>query len=384
MKVVVAIDSLKNSLTSMEAGQAIEQGVRQAYGDQDVQVVVKPLADGGEGTVQALVDGMHGQLRYAGVTGPLGQDVSCPYGYLPETKTAVIEMAGAAGLGQVPDKQRNPLYTTTYGVGEVMAKAIEDGVRHFIIGLGGSATSDCGIGMLQALGYTFTDKNGDAVGISGIDVGRIAHVDDSRILPQLKDCTFDVACDVTNPLYGNWGAASIFGPQKGATPEIVKILDDGSRSFAKVTANYAGEDKSQMAGAGAAGGMGFAFLAYLHGRLRSGIQIVLDSIGLADALKDADYVVTGEGRLDAQTAMGKAPIGVAKLAKQYGAKVIALAGCTTDDAVKCNTQGIDAFFSIVDKAMPLNEAMEKETALKNMKNTATQVFNLVRTARALA
>lgn len=384
MKVVVAIDSLKNSLTSMEAGQAIEQGVRQAYGGQDVQVVVKPLADGGEGTVEALVDGLHGQLRYAGVTGPLGQDVSCPYGYLADTKTAVIEMAGAAGLGQVPENQRNPLYTTTYGVGEVMAKAIEDGVRHFIIGLGGSATSDCGIGMLQALGYTFTDKNGDAVGISGIDVGRIAHVDDSRVLPQLKDCTFDVACDVTNPLYGNWGAASIFGPQKGATPEIVKILDDGSRSFAKVTASYAGEDKSQMAGAGAAGGMGFAFLAYLHGRLRSGIQIVLDSIGLADALKDADYVVTGEGRLDAQTAMGKAPIGVAKLAKQYGAKVIALAGCTTDDAVKCNTQGIDAFFSIVDKAMPLNEAMEKETALKNMKNTATQVFNLVRTARALA
>lgn len=384
MKVVVAIDSLKNSLTSMEAGHAIEAGVRQAYGGKDVQVVVKPLADGGEGTVEALVDGMHGQLRYVGVTGPLGQDVSCPYGYLADTQTAVIEMAGAAGLGQVPEEQRNPLYTTTFGVGEVMAKAIEEGVRHFIIGLGGSATSDCGIGMLQALGYVFTDKNGDAVGISGIDVGRIAHVDDSHVLPQLKDCTFDVACDVTNPLYGNWGAASIFGPQKGATPEIVKILDDGSRSFAKVTADYIGEDKSQMAGAGAAGGMGFAFLAYLHGRLRSGIQIVLDSIGLADAIKDADYVVTGEGRLDAQTAMGKAPIGVAKLAKQYGAKVIALAGCTSDDAVKCNTQGIDAFFSIVDKAMPLNEAMEKETALKNMKNTATQVFNLVRAARALA
>ena len=345
MKVVVAIDSLKNSLTSVEAGRAIEDGIRKAYGGHPVQVIVKPLADGGEGTVEALVDGLGGQLRYVDVRGPLGETVSCPYGYLPDMETAVIEMAGAAGLGLVPSEQRNPLHTTTYGVGQVMAQAIKAGIHHFIIGLGG---------------------------------GRIASVDDSRVLPALKDSTFDVACDVTNPLFGNWGAAYIFGPQKGASPQDVKVLDDASRFFAAVTRQYTGYDYSQTAGAGAAGGMGFAFLAYLHGRLRSGIQIVLDSIRLADAVKDADYVITGEGRLDAQTAMGKAPIGVAKLAKQYGAKVIALAGCTTADAVECNRQGIDAFFSIVDKAMPLEEAMNKETALRNMTNTAQQVFNLIR------
>lgn len=232
--------------------------------------------------------------------------------------------------------------------------------------------------MLQALGYIFRDAQGQPVGLGGQEVGHIASVDDSQVLPALKDCTFDVACDVTNPLYGNWGAAYIFGPQKGASPQDVKVLDDASRSFATVTQTYTGHDYSQAAGAGAAGGMGFAFLAYLNGRLRSGIQIVLDSIRLADAVKDADYVITGEGRLDAQTAMGKAPIGVAKLAKQYGAKVIALAGCTTADAAECNRQGIDAFFSIVDKAMPLEEAMNKETALRNMTNTAQQVFNLIR------
>ena len=374
MKVVVAIDSLKNSLTSVEAGRAIEAGVRKAYGGHPVQVIVKPLADGGEGTVEALVDGLDGELRYVGVQGPLGEAVS----YLPGMEAAVIEMAGAAGLGLVPAEQRNPLYTTTYGVGQVMAQAIEAGIRHFIIGLGGSSTSDCGVGMLQALGYIFRYAQGKPIGLGGQEVGRIASVDDSQVLPALKDCTFDVACDVTNPLFGNWGAAYIFGPQKGASPQDVKVLDDASRSFAAVTRTYTGHDFSQTAGAGAAGGMGFAFLAYLHGRLRSGIQIVLDSIRLAEAVKDADYVITGEGRLDAQTAMGKAPIGVAKLAKQYGAKVIALAGCTTADAAECNQQGIDAFFSIVDKAMPLEEAMNKETVLRNMTNTAQQVFNLIR------
>ena len=205
---------------------------------------------------------------------------------------------------------------------------MEAGIRHFIIGLGGSSTSDCGVGMLQALGYIFCDDQGKPVGTGGQEVGRIASVDDSRVLPALKDCTFDVACDVTNPLFGNWGAAYIFGPQKGASPQDVKVLDDASRSFAAVTQMYTGHDFSQTAGAGAAGGMGFAFLAYLHGRLRSGIQIVLDS--------------------------------------------------TTADAVECNRQGIDAFFSIVDKAMPLEEAMNKETALRNMTNTAQQVFNLIR------
>ena len=244
MKVVVAIDSLKNSLTSVEAGRAIEAGVRKAYGGHPVQVIVKPLADGGEGTVEALVDGLNGELRYVGVQGPLGEAVSCPYGYLPGMEAAVIEMAGAAGLGLVPAEQRNPLYTTTYGVGQVMAQAMEAGIRHFIIGLGGSSTSDCGVGMLQALGYIFRDAQGMPVGLGGQEVGRIASVDDSQVLPALKDCTFDVACDVTNPLFGNWGAAYIFGPQKGASPQDVKVLDDASRSFAAVNQRYTGHDLS--------------------------------------------------------------------------------------------------------------------------------------------
>ena len=243
MKVVIAIDSLKNSLTSVEAGRAVEAGVRKAYGSQPVQIVVKPLADGGEGTVEALVEGMNGELRSAVVQGPLGNDVSCSYGYLPDTGTAVIEMAGAAGLGLVPEELRNPLYTTTYGVGQVMAEAIKGGIRHFIIGLGGSATSDCGVGMLQALGYVFRDKEGRVVGTGGLAVGDIASVDDSQVLPALKECTFDVACDVTNPLYGELGAAAVFGPQKGASAADVKALDEASRFFAAVTEAYLGEDR---------------------------------------------------------------------------------------------------------------------------------------------
>lgn len=380
MKIVVAIDSLKNSLTSMEAGKAIAQGIYNAFGTEDVQVVVKPLADGGEGTVEALAEGLHGELDSVSVHGPLSSAVTCPYAYIPQSKTAVIEMAGAAGIGLVPDAQRNPLETTTYGVGEVIHHAIKQGVRHFIIGIGGSATSDCGLGMLQALGYVFKDSDGNPVGLGGKAMERVASVDTSGALPELSECVFDIACDVTNPLYGPTGAAHIFGPQKGATPEIVGRLDAGSRNVAAVTATLLGEDLSQTPGAGAAGGLGFAFLAYLHGTLRSGIQIVLDAIRLEETLVDAEYVVTGEGRLDAQTAMGKAPIGVAHLAKKHGAKVIALAGCTTEDAKACNQSGIDAFFSIVDTAMPLAEAMKKDVALKNMTNTATQVFNLVRVA----
>lgn len=380
MKVVVAIDSLKDSLTSYEAGKAIEAGVRKAYADRDIDVIVKPLADGGEGTVAALVEGLNGDLRYADVHGPLFEMVRCPYGYLEESHTAIIEMAGAAGIGLVPDELRNPLDTTTYGVGEVIVQAIQAGARNFIIGIGGSATSDCGLGMLQALGFVFKDKNGEPVGLGGKAVEAVASIDAANALPELKECTFNIACDVTNPLYGANGAAYIYGPQKGATPDIVRRIDAGSRSFAKVTADFLGEDLSQVQGAGAAGGLGFAFLAFINGNLQSGIQIVLDSIHLADAIKGADYVITGEGRLDAQTAMGKAPIGVAKLAKQHGAKVIALAGCTTDDAAACNNHGIDAFFSIVDSAMSLKDAMNKSNALKNMTNTATQVFNLIRAA----
>lgn len=376
MKIVIAMDSLKGSLSSYEAGKAIRDGIQEV--DATAQVVIKPLADGGEGTVDALVEGMKGRRKSVCVHGPLMQPAVCTYGYLQDSNTAIIEMAEAAGLNLVAPEQRNPLYTTTYGVGEMIAHAVHEGIRNFIIGIGGSATSDCGIGMLQALGYVFRDSQGCPVGFGGIEAERIASVDDSGILPELRQCTFHIACDVTNPLYGPQGAPAVYGPQKGATPEIVSRLDAGCRSFAAVTARYAGRDVSQAAGAGAAGGLGFAFLAYLQGQLESGIEIILQEINLAEEARDADYVITGEGRLDYQTAMGKAPIGVAKLAKAHGAKVIALAGSTADGARQCNAEGIDAFFPIINQAMPLQEAMDAKTAYSNMRNTAEQVFRLVK------
>jgi glycerate kinase len=384
MKVVVAIDSLKDSLTSYEAGKAIEQGIRQACKKTDLHVVVKALADGGEGTVDALVTGMSGKNCVVEVMGPVQQIVSCTYGYLPDSNTAIIEMAGAAGIGLVPVASRNPLYTTTFGVGQVIRQAVEEGIRHFIIGIGGSATNDCGVGMLQALGYRFFDDAGLPVGLGGTVLNNIVSMDASAVLPALADCRFKIACDVNNPLYGPNGAAAVFGPQKGATPAIVAALDDGARHFAAVVAAYYGRDLAKYPGAGAAGGLGFAFLSFLKGELGSGIELIVDAIDLANDLKDADYVVTGEGRLDFQTTMGKAPVGVAKLAKAYGAKVIALAGSTTDDARECNDCGIDAYFSIVNGAMTLQEAMDKDMAKKNMIQTAEQVFRLIFTSERLA
>ena len=278
MKIVIAIDSLKGSLSSYEAGTAIKEGILRAC-PQDT-VVVRPLADGGEGTVDALVEGLHGEKKILRVHGPLTDDVTCKYGIIAHEGKAILEMAEAAGLNQVPAHLRNPLYTTTYGVGQVIAQAISDGIRKFIIGIGGSATSDCGLGMLQALGYVFCDADGQPVGPNGIDVERIVSVDDSHVLPELADCEFRIACDVNNPLYGDLGTPAIYGPQKGATPEIVARLDAAARSFAGVTARYCGHDWAHVAGAGAAGGLGFAFLAYLHGQLQSGIQIILDEISM--------------------------------------------------------------------------------------------------------
>ena len=379
MKVVVAIDSLKDSLTSYEAGKAVEKGIYKAYEDEEVEVVVKTLADGGEGTVDAFVEGMQGEKRKVTVNGPLMEPVSCAYGYLEESHIAIIEMAGAAGIGLIAEERRNPLETTTYGVGEVIKKAIEEGVRQFSIGSGGSVTNDCGVGMLQALGYEFLDQEGKPVGKGGKVLSQIVTIKEDKIIKGLKECHFKVACDVTNPLCGPNGASYIYGPQKGATSEMVEQLDEGCRHFAATVKAHYGKDYRDVQGAGAAGGMGYGFLSFLNSELKSGIQIILEEIKLAEDLKYADFVITGEGGLDGQTAMGKAPIGIAKLAKNYGVKVIAFAGCTTEEATACNIAGIDAYFSIVNGAMSLKEAMRRETAEKNMTQTAEQVFRLIRT-----
>ena len=380
MKTVIAIDSLKGSLTSMEAGMAIREGIINAWGDK-MEIVVRPLADGGEGTIDALVEGMNGILKEIEVEGPLKAHVKSRYGWIPNKKTAIVECAESSGLSLVPAEDRNPLKTSTIGMGQVIRNAVEYGVRNFIVAIGGSATNDCGTGMLTALGYRFLDENGEELFGCGENLQKIHSIDMTNVMPELKDCTFRIACDVTNPLCGELGASHVYGPQKGATPEIVEILDAGCHHFAEITKAMLGIDNEQLPGAGAAGGLGYTFATFLGGELKSGIQIVLEEIKLEDDLKDADFVVTGEGRLDHQTAMGKAPIGVAKLAKKHNATVIAFAGSVTNDAKACNAAGIDAFFPILRGITTLDEAMEKENASYNMTHTAEQAFNLLKAVK---
>ena len=379
MKVVVAIDSFKGSLSSMEAGQAIAEGVKRVY--QNAEVVVRPLADGGEGTVEALVEGMGGIFVTKEVTGPLGEKVDAVYGVIESeedsSKTAIIEMSAAAGITLVPEKSRNPMNTTTYGVGELILDAIERGCRHFIVGIGGSATNDGGVGMLQALGYDFLTREGKAISYGGDGLRELASIEDVNVHPKLKECTFKVACDVTNPLCGENGSSAIFGPQKGATPEMVQELDQLLLHYAELSKEMNANADRFYPGTGAAGGMGFAFLTYTNATLESGIQIVLTETKLEELIKTADFVVTGEGRLDGQTALGKAPIGVADLAKKHQKKVLAFAGAVTPDAKECNQHGIDAFFPILRGIVTLKEAMNKEVAHQNMVDTVEQVFRVV-------
>lgn len=374
MKVVVAIDSLKGSLSSLDAGNAIKEGILHAIPDADI--CVRPLADGGEGTVEALALGMNGKLQQVTVTGPLGTLVTCTYGILEETRTAIMEMSGAAGITLVPEQERNPLNTTTYGVGEVIKDAIAKGCRHFIVGIGGSATNDGGIGMLQALGYGMLDKNGLQVPLGAKGLKELVTITDEHVIPQLRECTFRVACDVTNPLCGEKGCSAIFGPQKGATPAMIPELDRWLSAYAALTADKYQTADAEYPGTGAAGGMGFAFLAYTNAVLESGIKIVLEETKLEDYVKDADIIVTGEGRLDGQTIFGKAPIGVARIAKKYDKLVLAFSGSATDDATVCNAHGINAFFPILRKICTLQEAMDSANARANMIATAEQVFRL--------
>lgn len=374
MKVVVAIDSLKGSLSSMEAGLAIKEGVLAAQ--PDAEVIVKPLADGGEGTTDALIEGMNGERIDLTVTGPMHTPVEAYYGYLRETNTAVMEMASAAGITLVPDKEKNPLLATSYGVGEMIIDAIQRGCRNFIIGIGGSITNDGGIGMLKALGVRFLDEKGEDAGEGGQALAKVACIDLSGLNPLLKECHIQVACDVNNPLCGESGSTYVYGPQKGVTEDMKKTLDEAMAHFARVTSESLENDYMNTPGAGAAGGLGFAFLAYVGATLTPGIELILDAVGLEDELSGADVVVTGEGRLDFQTAMGKAPVGVARLAKKYNARVVAFAGSVTKEATACNKEGIDAFFPILRGVCTLADAMDPVNARNNMIATVEQVFRL--------
>lgn len=357
MKVVIAPDSFKESLTAKQVCDAIQAGLARVW--HDAKFVAIPVADGGEGTVQSLVDATQGRLVEVKVMGPQGKRVEAFYGMLGDNQTAVIEMAAASGLHHVPVAQRDPKLTTSFGTGELIRHALDQGVTKLIIGLGGSATNDGGVGMLAALGARFTNADGDPIQLTGGGLRELTHIDLQDFDPRLQNCDILVACDVNNPLCGDKGASAVFGPQKGATPEDVQLLDGALRQFGLLTEKVTGKMVLESAGAGAAGGMGAALLAYTQARLRPGIEIVLETVQLAHQVSDADLVITGEGRIDSQTVHGKTPMGVAKVAKRFDVPVLALCGCTGDNYQAVYQCGIDAVFAAVPRAMSLENALKE-------------------------
>jgi glycerate kinase len=371
MKFVLAPDSFKECMSSKEVCETMEIAIRKVY--PDAEVIEVPMADGGEGTVEALVEATSGTYHMVNVTGPLGNKVEAVFGLLGNMKTAVIEMATASGLHLVKREERNPLITTTYGTGELIKAALDLGVRHIVIGIGGSATNDGGAGMIQALGGKLLDKEGNEIAFGGGELDKIETIDLSNLDPRIKDTVIEVACDVTNPLIGEKGASEIFGRQKGATDEMVKVLDSNLAHYADVIKRDLGIDIAYVEGAGAAGGLGAALLAFLKGELKRGIDLVIKHTELKEKLEGADYVFTGEGSIDYQTMYGKTPIGVATIAKEKGVKTIAFAGNVGEGIDILYTGGITAIFSIMLGVSTL------DNALKNGKeNLRITVENAVR------
>ncbi|MGN0478009.1 MAG: glycerate kinase [Hominenteromicrobium sp.] len=373
MRVVIAMDSFKGSLSSLEAGQAVKTGVLRAFPQAETEIC--PLADGGEGTAAALTAGLCGETVRVTVTGPLGAPISCAYGIVGDL--AVIEMAVAAGLTLVPPEKRDPMHTTTYGVGEVIRDAVSRGCRRFILGIGGSATNDGGAGMLQALGFDLLDADGRPVPYGAAGLAKLRHISAENALPALEACTFRVACDVENPLCGENGCSAVYGPQKGADAESICVMDGWLREYASLAKTVFPESDAACPGSGAAGGMGFALRTFLGASLESGVRIVMEETGLAEKIRAADVVVTGEGRMDAQTAMGKAPVGVAQLAARCKKPVLAFAGGIGEGARACNAAGILAFFPAVRGVTTLEEAMQPDTAARNLADSAEQAFRLL-------
>jgi glycerate 2-kinase len=376
MKIVIAPDSFKESLSAFEAANAIERGFRGVI--PDAEYIKIPMADGGEGTVQSLVDSTGGSKVEVTVTGPLGEPVLSFFGLLGDGKTAVIEMAAASGLHLVPFEKRNPLVTTTRGTGELILAALDLGVNHFIIGIGGSATNDGGAGMVQALGGRLLDKNGAEIGHGGGALSNLDSIDLSQLDVRLKNVNIKVACDVDNPLTGPRGASAVYGPQKGATPELVKQLDDNLTHFANIVELVLEKPFRDIPGSGAAGGLGAGLIAFLSADIQSGVDIVLEAVRFEDHMKGAALVITGEGRIDKQTINGKTPIGVAKAAKKYNVPVIAIAGSISQDSHIVYNHGIDALLSIVPGV--ITQANAFENASLYMEQTA---WNIAATMRLL-
>ncbi len=374
MKIIVVPDSFKGSLSAIQAATAIERGIQNAAPrkEKPVEIIKIPMADGGEGTVEAIISAIGGRIVTATVLNPLGQATESFLGILPNN-TAVIEMAAASGLNLIEPHLRNPLLTTTYGTGQLIQAALDNDCTDIIIGVGGSATNDGGVGMAQALGIKFTDENGSPLAFGGGMLDQLRHIDISGLDPRAKKVRFTVASDVKNPLCGSEGASAVYGPQKGATPEMVALLDQNLRHLAKVIQNHLGVDITEIPGSGAAGGLGGGLMAFLGAKLQSGIKIIMELTSFEEKLRDADLIITGEGATDFQTLFGKVPFGVAQVAKEYGKPVICISGSLGIGYEKLADAGIVAFFSIVDRPMALEEAMARGEAL--LEKTAENVLH---------
>ncbi len=373
MKVVIAPQGFKGNLSALQVARAIEGGVKRAV--PEAITVIKPMADGGEGTVLALVDATGGRIMRTRVSDPLGRRITAYWGILGDGATAVIEMAAASGLSLVPSRSRNPSLTTTWGTGELILSALDSGCRKLIIGIGGSATNDGGAGMAQALGAQLLDSNGAAIPFGGAALAKLERIDITTLDPRLAECDVLLACDVNNPLCGPQGASAVYGPQKGATPEMVAKLDAALAHYADVIERDLGIDAMHTPGSGAAGGLGTGLMVFLKAKLVPGIDLVIQATALAKDLKDADLVFTAEGRIDGQTACGKVPIGVARKAKEFGLPVIAIGGELADDYRVVYQQGIDAVLSIAPGPISLSQSMaEAQRLVANTAECAIRLF----------
>lgn len=376
MKVVIAIDSFKGSLSSLEVGTAIKKGILKAIPLADVTII--PLADGGEGTIEAFT--YHNNAKLVNLFSVDAYQNKILSQYAIYDNVAIIEVAKTIGLPLVKNAL-NPLKATSYGVGIQINDALNKGIKNFVIGLGGSATNDAGLGMLSALGYKFYDQSNNLVNPLPCNLKNIFKIDDGEVNPLLKEAKFEIASDVKNPLTGPNGATFVYGKQKGVKPTFEQDLDNDILHFANVASDYLAHDYKDEAGSGAAGGLGFAFKAFLKANIKEGIYLILDKIHFKDIIKDADIVITGEGRLDRQTVNGKAPIGVAKIAKSLAKKVILLAGGIDDELDSYNSYGIDAYFSIIRNITTLENALNKDNAFNNISKTSEQIFNLIKTMK---
>lgn len=376
MLVIIAPDSFKGCISAKQAARAIERGIKSANENHNsrIETIKIPMADGGEGTVEAIIEAAGGSIIEASVLDPLGREISSFYGVLPDN-TAVIETAAASGLNLLQSAERNPLKTTTFGTGQLIQSALERGCHKLIIGIGGSATNDCGAGMAQALGVKLLDSDGDDIGFGGGELGKVAKIDLTSLNPKIKNVQFIIASDVKNPLCGPNGASLVYGPQKGATPKMVEVLDKNLRHFAEIIKNDLGKDLLNVPGSGAAGGLGAGLLAMLGAEIKSGIDIVMEVTGFEDKVKEADLIITGEGATDFQSMFGKVPFGISQVAKRWNKPVLCISGTLGMGYEKLYGIGITALFSIVNKPMSLEEAITSGTEL--LEQTTENIFRLL-------